>query len=170
MYNENRWARVSRGARLASDILRYEIVYEYGGIYVDVDFEPLKSLEAILHGVQAFVAHESEPFICNGIFGAVPGHELTERLVVGLEESMVTFQNGTVNQQTGPYHMTRQVKAMREEGKTTMKNGFEAFAPHVFFPYAWYEKDPGAPYDPLAYAVHHFRSMQEIGQDAREGH
>ena len=170
MYNKDQWAKFSRGARQAADILRYEIIYQYGGIYVDVDFEPLRSLEPILHGVQAFVAHESEPFVCNGIFGAVPGHELSERLVMGLESSMITFQNGTVNQQTGPYHMTRQIDAMREEGKTTMKLGFETFAPHVFFPYAWYEKDPGAPYDSLAYTVHHFRSMQEIEQDFKAGH
>ena len=169
MYNKNRWDNVCRGTRQASDILRYEIIYQYGGIYLDVDFEPLKSLETILHGVQAFVAHENEPFVCNGIFGAVPGHELSQRLVVELESSMVSFHNGTVNQQTGPYHMTRQVNVMREEGKATMKDGFEAFAPHVFFPYAWYEKDPGQPYDPLAFAVHHFRPMADIERDAKEG-
>ncbi|CAF1355895.1 unnamed protein product [Rotaria sordida] len=65
------------GNLVALDILRFEILYQYGGIYIDLDFEPLKNLELLLHGVQAFVAYESEYFICNGILGAIPGHELT---------------------------------------------------------------------------------------------
>src|SRR3954469_5636980 len=37
-----------------SDILRYEIIYKYGGIYIDSDFEPLQPLEPILDSVNAF--------------------------------------------------------------------------------------------------------------------
>jgi len=47
----------------------------------------LKNIEPLLHGVEAFVAHESEYFICNGIFGAIPGDKLTERLVTQLESN-----------------------------------------------------------------------------------
>ncbi|CAF3314306.1 unnamed protein product [Rotaria sp. Silwood2] len=59
---------------------------------------------------------------------------------------------------------------MQQEQKTTMKDGFQIFAPHIFFPYAWYEKDPGHPYDALSFVVHHFRSITQIKQDAAEGH
>jgi mannosyltransferase OCH1-like enzyme len=170
IYNKARLENSARGGRQASDILRYEIIYQYGGIYADIDFEPLKNIEALLHGVDAFVAYESEYFICNGIFGAIPGHELTERLVTQLETSWRDYKDGSVNQQTGPYHMTRQVEAMKQENKTNMKNGFQTFAPHVFFPYAWYEKDPVDSYDQLAFAVHHFRPIAEIERDAREGY
>src|SRR6478672_5332213 len=37
-----------------SDILRYEVAWRHGGIYVDADFEPLRPIEAILQGVNAF--------------------------------------------------------------------------------------------------------------------
>jgi len=170
IYNKHRFEHSAHGGRQASDIIRYEIVYQYGGIYADVDFEPLKNIEPLLHGVEAFVAYENEYFICNGIFGAIPGHDLTERLVIQLESSWKAHENETVNQQTGPYHMTRQVEAMKEEKKTGMRNKFQMFAPHLFFPYAWYEEDPGHPYDPLAFTVHHFRPVAEIARDAKEGY
>jgi len=170
IYNKLRFQHSARGGRQASDIMRYEVIYQYGGIYLDVDFEPLKNIEPLLHGVEAFVAHESEYFICNGIFGAIPGDKLTERLVTQLESNWKAHVNGTVNEQSGPYHMTRQVEAMKEQKKTNMKNKFQIFAPHLFFPYAWYEKDPGHPYDPFAFTVHHFRSFAEIALDAKEGH
>ncbi|CAF1361619.1 unnamed protein product [Rotaria sordida] len=168
LYNQKHFQNSIRNFRQASDILRYEILYQYGGIYIDLDFEPLKNLEILLHGIQAFVAYESEYFICNGIFGAIPGHELTQRLIIQLESNWALYENGTINQQTGPYYITKQVKIMQQEEKTTMKDGFQIFAPHIFFPYAWYEKDPGHPYDPLAFAVHHFRSIAQIKQDTKE--
>jgi len=168
IYNKRRFEHSARGGRQASDIVRYEIIYQYGGIYADVDFEPLKNIEPLLHGVEAFVAHENEYFICNGIFGAIPAHDLTERLVIQLESNWKEHEDGTVNEQTGPYHMTRQVKAMEEEKKTGMINRFQMLAPHIFFPYAWYEQDPGHPYDPFAFTAHHYRPIAEIERDVKE--
>jgi hypothetical protein len=129
----------------------------------------LKNIEALLHGLQAFVVHEDDYLICNGIFGATPGHELTERLVIQLNSNFVEYVNETVNQQTDPHYMTRQVHIMHEEQKTTMKNGFQMCAPHLFFPVPWYEMDPGPPYDPDAFTVHHFRSIVGIERDVKEG-
>ena len=166
MYNRHRWINFPRSLRQASDILRYEVIYQYGGIYLDVDFEPLRNIESLLHGVQAFVVHETEEFVCNGIFGAVPGHELTERLVTRLDASFASHVNGTVNQQSGPYHMTRQVAALKAKKKTGMHNGLQTFAPHLFFPFLWNVTDPGPPYDYLAFAVHHFRPMAKVEEDA----
>lgn len=167
-YNKNRLEHSARSLRQASDIIRYDILYQYGGVYADVDFEPLKSIEPILHGVEAFVAHENEMFVCNGIFGAIPGHKLTERLVTQLESNWKANEDSTVNKQSGPYHMTEQVNTLLNENPNIRKDGFQIFAPHVFFPYAWYETDPGHPYDDHAYAVHHFRSYGEIERDFKE--
>src|SRR5215218_7638574 len=37
-----------------SDILRYELVWKHGGIYIDTDFEPLQPIEELLDGVNGF--------------------------------------------------------------------------------------------------------------------
>jgi hypothetical protein len=66
-----------------SDIARFELVLAHGGIYLvrftwcifplifspgiqDVDFEPLKPIDQLLYGIDAFVAYESPNFICSG--------------------------------------------------------------------------------------------------------
>jgi len=66
-----------------ADILRCEIVYAHGGIYVDADMECLRPIENLLGGCRCFVACEYDPSrhgltgptgINNNIFGAVPKH------------------------------------------------------------------------------------------------
>ena len=37
-----------------SDVWRYEILEQQGGIYLDTDFEPVKNIEPLLDGIQAF--------------------------------------------------------------------------------------------------------------------
>ncbi len=63
-----------------SDLLRYELVWRHGGIYVDTDFECLKPIEALLDGVTAFAAAMKGEQVNTAIFGAVPGHPALERL------------------------------------------------------------------------------------------
>ena len=46
MHNES-LARESRSPAEISDLMRYEILYQYGGVYVDFDFQCLKSLEPL---------------------------------------------------------------------------------------------------------------------------
>lgn len=162
MYNARRFSQ-ARTLAQQSDILRYEIVQANGGIYVDLDFEPLRNIEPLLHGLKAFVAYESDKWVCNGIFGAVPGHPLLDRLVRELDDNFDKFINGTVNQQTGPHYMTATVKAMG----LSSEDGFQAFAPHIFFPYLWGQRDPGPPYNPLSFAVHDFEKAERLPPHVR---
>lgn len=66
------------------------------------------------------------------------------------------------------YHITKQVNQLKSQKKTGIKNRFQTFAPHIFFPYAWFEKNPGPPYDEHSYTAHHFRPFKEIEQNGRD--
>ena len=58
-----------------SDLLRLEVLNMYGGIYMDTDFECLRSVEPLLDGVDLFLAYlEENRRTNNAIIGAVPGH------------------------------------------------------------------------------------------------
>ena len=68
---------------MASDLARLQILFLYGGIYVDVDYYCVKS-------VQSF--HERFEFFCgasnsgcieinNGLMGSIPGHPFVQRLI-----------------------------------------------------------------------------------------
>lgn len=63
-----------------ADILRYHILSKYGGWYMDLDFEPVQSLEPIallLHQETLILCNEEEHLIdkvSNGCFACTPGH------------------------------------------------------------------------------------------------
>jgi mannosyltransferase OCH1-like enzyme len=63
----------------ASDVMRYEILYEHGGVYVDADTYCVKPLEDWLLTCQAFASWEQElvrnNLIANTVMGSVPGAE-----------------------------------------------------------------------------------------------
>ena len=56
-----------------SDYVRLFALYTEGGIYLDTDFEVLKSFDALLYD-KGFLAHEEEEYITNGIAGSIKGN------------------------------------------------------------------------------------------------
>jgi hypothetical protein len=75
-----------------ADILRLELIWRFGGVYLDTDYECLKPIDGLLAGVEFFTGTMKEaappkpPRVNNAIFGAVPGHPLLDR---GLDELTV---------------------------------------------------------------------------------
>jgi mannosyltransferase OCH1-like enzyme len=63
----------------ASDVMRYEILHEHGGIYIDADSYCVKPLEDWLLDCEAFASWEQEivrnNLIANTYIGGVPGAE-----------------------------------------------------------------------------------------------
>jgi mannosyltransferase OCH1-like enzyme len=73
-YEIEKWV-TGRGTTAArSDIVRYEVVARYGGIYLDTDVECLKPIDELLNDVRLFVSDEWGPRPGNYMFGAVPNH------------------------------------------------------------------------------------------------
>lgn len=78
-YKEKKWAFVSDYARL-------DIVYHFGGIYLDTDVELIKNLDE-LRRFNAYVGFESETFVNTGLgFGAVKRNKLIGKLMHGYDE------------------------------------------------------------------------------------
>ena len=98
---------------MKSDILRYELLYRFGGVYVDVDVEPLKNIEPLLGGVEAFVGYEDSDNVCNAVIGSVPGHGLLHSLVKNIQASVEDPATSTVNLKTGPGYMLRHMPLRR---------------------------------------------------------
>jgi mannosyltransferase OCH1-like enzyme len=73
-----------------SDVWRYEILEQLGGVYLDCDFAPLKCIEPLLEDVRAFAGlcrtrypHKPSYALEVGcsIMGTVPGHPWLQELV-----------------------------------------------------------------------------------------
>lgn len=75
----------------ASDVLRFHILKEYGGIYVDIDVEFLKPINELLEN-RAFSGFESSGLVNPGVIvGAVPNHEIICDIVNEYQKRVFEF-------------------------------------------------------------------------------
>lgn len=92
------------GAQLA-DLLRIEILWRHGGVYVDTDVEPLKAMDVLLDS-DFFIGTEDGRHITNAVMGASPGHPALRSLMDRLLEYQA-LPDLPPNQTTGPEFYTR---------------------------------------------------------------
>jgi inositol phosphorylceramide mannosyltransferase catalytic subunit len=127
-----------------SDLLRFELLARHGGVYLDADFECLRSIESLLEGVTFFCAYNDPDRVNNAIMGAVAGHPLTVRAI---RELRPRDSFGPVDKAgTGPFFLGRLVAEFAD---------VTIFREELFYP-----RTPAA--RGSAYAVHHAaRSWKE---------
>jgi mannosyltransferase OCH1-like enzyme len=93
-----------------ADCMRWEILYEYGGIALDADSECLRSLEDWLLEPDIFACWESEllrpGLIANGIVGAIPNHPLIGQIIADMKEET---PDAPPWQWSGPGRITRTI-------------------------------------------------------------
>lgn len=149
--------RMSKSYAQMADVLRYEILAKHGGIYVDTDFECLKSMEEVLSDVQNFACSQDGTKITNAIIGAVPGSIYMQRCVDLLPAQVgLTFPTA----ETGPDFLTR---VLLRQG---LAGDFTLFPQQWFYPYDWNEYHRAGESFPEAYAVHRWaHSWSESKRD-----
>lgn len=106
MYPDTFFRAQNVGAK--SDIWRYEILYQYGGVYADVDFESIASLDPLVHAHSFFTGVGGFDYINNAIIGAKKEHPLLARLLM-IMCSYPTSHFDMPWYNTGPLFFTKQV-------------------------------------------------------------
>lgn len=66
------WPRVESGAQLAG-LVRLEVLWKYGGVYLDMDVEPIRSLEPLLQA-SAFACWEDRRVVPDAVLAFEAGH------------------------------------------------------------------------------------------------
>lgn len=154
LYNQKFYDAVDNYG-VKSDIVKWEVVYRYGGVYVDTDFECLKPLD-ILHYTYDFytgIQPLDTQFLQLGaaLFGAVPGHPILKHCIETIKDD---WHHKGAPTKTGPVHFTKSFFAVA--GKT----GFIdiAFPAYYFYPQGCQER--ALLYEEWvrkgAYAIHHW--------------
>lgn len=141
--------------QLRSDVLRYEILHRFGGIWVDADMECLRPLDELLEGISCFAAWEVEGrWVNNAILGSTAGHPFLEGLISGLAASVERNRGRKPNRISGPQYLTR----LWRRGS----HGLMVFPQECFYPYGFDEiAEHGLGEDwPGAYAVHHWANRR----------
>ncbi len=140
--------------RYRACILQLEILWKFGGVYVDTDVEPLKPLDPLLADVDAFVGRSPNPGptgvkpVTNAMMGAVPGHPFVDACIRRLPQSARDFAGKHTTFSVGPWHLQRTIDAGEGHGVTI-------FEPRVFFPQTIVDRDRGEKADlSQSYAWH----------------
>ncbi len=115
-----------------SDIARYEILQRFGGIYIDTDFECVKSFNDLCNlDFFAGNGHVDTPELFNSIIGSVPNGKIINSFVEGLNDvkKFNEYINNIMNT-TGPYYITRTYF-----DNTTIDDNSVIFPTKFFFPF-----------------------------------
>jgi FkbM family methyltransferase len=94
-----------------SDILRYEILYQFGGLYIDTDFECIKPFDE-LHFLNDFYTgiHDyKDSTIPNGLIACSPRHRIIWHCISQLKNVFSNEDSNKIMEQTGPYFFTKQI-------------------------------------------------------------
>ena len=129
-------------AQLA-DLLRLEVLFHHGGVYVDTDFECFKPIDPLLEGLALCACGEKPGVISTGFIGAAPRSPLIEKLLRNLPTKIGLRPP---NAETGPAFITQQ---WRDDAVATLPTAY-------LYPYAPSEARASAQTHPEAYAAHHW--------------
>lgn len=130
-----------------SDILRYEALWQLGGVYLDTDFDCQKNIEELLTG--DFVgAGERPDMVSAGFIAARPQHPLVGRVRELLPERIK--RPGRQAHTTGPGLLTEVWQEFKHDPSVV------TYGPELFYPYHWTEQHRRHEAFPGAYAIHHW--------------
>ena len=121
-----------------ADILRMEVLYQYGGVYLDTDFEAFGRLDPWVESVPGAICNEvpitdlrTQRSISNGFFAIAKRHNLARRALVHLQ-SRSRLNTAWINQETGPFFfrnvLGEDVRALR------------VIPSHILFPVTFKER------------------------------
>ena len=105
---EKYWPKANSGAQLA-DLLRIDLVYKFGGVYVDSDLRLFKPLDDLVEAFEFFIASENGTQLTNAIFGACKNSPVLRQLI---DELIDAEPDWTLppNITTGPYFFAENLK------------------------------------------------------------
>ncbi len=134
LYNRDSYEKAYNFGERA-DILRYELLKKFGGLYVDVDFACLDP-EFFQFANQQYDFYvgiepiEHEPIsCCNALMASAPGHPLIQKIVRGVEKNIEAHRDELTFERTGPRFISRIIYSNLH----LLKEGI-LFPPTFFYP------------------------------------
>lgn len=108
-----------------SDVLRLYAVHQFGGVYMDWDFDFVKPIDELLN-CHAFVCREDSKNICNGIFGAVKNSDF-------MIEQINALDNVPKDERTWGVKLMTDIVMDKPDIPVVI------YPQEYFFPYSWDE-------------------------------
>lgn len=132
---------------LKSDIARIEILYRFGGVYLDCDFECFKNIEPLLENVDEFAAWQDDYIIATGIMGCIADHPDFQTLTYYMTPHIRLNYEKPLPFQAGPVYLTKLLRKSKDA---------VIFPKALFYPYYYTEMEKKGAVFSQAYAAHHW--------------
>lgn len=148
MYNQDLYDNTTNYGEKA-DIFRLEILYRYGGIYADADYECLhpEIFEELNRSFDFYIGFEPMEHgkinrfnmfkICNALIGSIAGHPLLYDMIINLKSSCLAYKSLGIVERTGPAYYTRIICQYAAEEPLGLRT---IYLPCTFF-YLFMEKE-----------------------------
>lgn len=148
---------------MKSDIMRYEILKKFGGLYVDTDFECVKPFDD-LSDLQFYtgIGYDGKLQLYIGLIACVPNHPIMEQCVFSLKREYNGTKGSIICNVTGANHFTQSfLKVVNLQSKLdeNLNEGIVAFPQDYFYPFPNNKRTETNAYDyvkPHSYAIHHW--------------
>lgn len=143
-YKAKKWA-------FASDYARYDIVYRYGGIYLDTDVELVSDLDELLHN-KMFMTFLENRRVNSGLgFGSIAGNPIIKEILQYYEGRSFYKANGKMDLRNCNHNET---KVLAKHG--LIRNGEEQFLDWAHIYPREYMNPAGEIPTEKTVSVHHF--------------
>ena len=161
-YEAKKWAFVS-------DYIRIDVVYRYGGIYMDTDVEVIRSLDELLE-YMAYVGLEAESN-CIGFglgFGAEKGNRILKELCDYYRTLRFIKEDGTFDLTPNPIIVTEYLKSKGFEfvpKKIGMMDEFTVFPEEYFCPQTF--SSGQIQITNKTYSIHHYHASWQTEDEKK---
>ena len=149
-YEKKKWAFVSDYARL-------DIIYKYGGIYLDTDVELLKSLDDLLYN-NSFCGFETKEYVNFGLgYGSVKGNPIIKEMINVYDGMSFINDDGSLNEKTCPTIQTAVLEknGLIRDGSYQDINGVTVLPEIILCPLSVWTRNYSSEIS-KSYMIHHF--------------
>lgn len=127
-----------------SDVIRLLAIEKYGGVYLDMDIECVKSIRPLLN-VPAFISRERDNVCCSAVFGAKKNHPWLKNIIKSLPD---------VVEKKGSW-----IIGLMTESALHIDSGVTIYPRDFFYPFLYdteNKDDDLSNYSENTYLVHHW--------------
>ena len=148
-YREKKWGFVP-------DVIRLDLLYNYGGIYLDTDVELIKSIEELRYQ-GAFMGVEKWGNInMGGGSGAIPHHPVIKKMLDYRMEVRFLLEDGSYNEMTCGYYETKPLMELGMKPNNTIQNigDVTIYSSDFFHPFDYMSGETDITDN--TFSIHHF--------------
>lgn len=147
---------------VACDAIRYEILAQYGGLYVDLDYVFFKNLTPLIEGKYEILSQENETTANNCFIGCSQNHPFMHHLINNMRKSYFGMKDvDTLLKAGGVFYYADQVSSWRDH-----LNILPHYYVSPFFPYTpWREFESTVLSEPPPLHMHGVHLFASIAGD-----